>query len=439
MDLRALAAATPTGRNRVVDFVRAAAILTVVLGHWLMAAVTVRDGALVPDAVLNLALWSHPLTWVFQVMPLFFVVGGYANGLSWRAARRRGDPYAAWLRARLQRLGAPVLPLLLVWLAFATIGYAAGVPGATLRTASQVALVPTWFLAAYIVVVALAPVLLWTWERWGWRTVLVGVAAGAAVDAWSISADQTWLGFANYLVVWGTVHQLGFAWLDGATASRTRRVSLGLCGIGGLLALVWFGPYPVSMIGVDGAGLNNSYPTRVTLAFLGMAQAGAVLLAERRLALWLQRPRVWAVTVVVNLRIMSLYLWHLTAMVLVIGGSLALGGFGLRAEPLSGAWWATRPAWFGVLGLVTVGCIALLGRFERMATDPRPAPAMWRPALATAGLCGGLGVMAASGIVAADGVRWAWPLLPVIALVGLGVLPVPGRRPGSPRDCALLP
>ena len=142
MDPRALAAATPADRNRVVDFLRAAAILTVVLGHWLMAAVTVRDGAFVPDAVLNIAPWSHPLTWVFQVMPLFFIVGGYANGLSWRSARRRGTPYAAWLRSRLQRLAGPVLPLLLVWLVIATVAYAAGVPGGTLRTASQVALVP---------------------------------------------------------------------------------------------------------------------------------------------------------------------------------------------------------------------------------------------------------------------------------------------------------
>ena len=50
MDLatvRALAAATPSDRNRVVDLLRAAAILIVVLGHWLMAAVMVRGGELV--------------------------------------------------------------------------------------------------------------------------------------------------------------------------------------------------------------------------------------------------------------------------------------------------------------------------------------------------------------------------------------------------------
>ena len=39
-----LAAATPDTRNRVVDFYRAVAIAVLVLGHWLMAAVVVRDG-----------------------------------------------------------------------------------------------------------------------------------------------------------------------------------------------------------------------------------------------------------------------------------------------------------------------------------------------------------------------------------------------------------
>ena len=338
MDPRALAAATPADRNRVVDFLRAAAIVTVVLGHWLMAAVMVQDDQLVPNAVLNIAPSTHPLTWVFQVMPLFFIVGGYANGLSWRLARRRGDGYATWLRSRLQRLAAPVLPLLIVWLAIASIGYAAGVPGATLRTASQVALVPTWFLAAYIVVVAVAPLLLAVWERLGWWSITAGLVLGGLVDWWSIAGDNHWIGFANYLVVWATVHQLGFAWLDGSLASSRRRIALAVVGFVGLLTLVWAGPYPVSMIGVDDAVLNNSYPTRVTLAFLGMFQAGVVLLAERRLAALLDRPRVWALAVVVNLRIMSLYLWHLTAMVLVIGMSLLAGGLGLRAVPLSGYW-----------------------------------------------------------------------------------------------------
>jgi fucose 4-O-acetylase-like acetyltransferase len=431
MDLRALAAATPPTRNRVVDFLRAAAILTVVLGHWLLAAVMVRDGDLRVDAVLNLAPWSHPLTWVFQVMPVFFLVGGYANGLSWRASRRRDVTYAEWLRGRLQRLATPVLPLLLVWLAAMSVGYAAGAPGSTLRAASQVALVPTWFLAAYIAVVAVAPLLLSTWERAGWWSVLAGLVLGGLVDWLSIAGGNGWIGFANYLVVWGTVHQLGYAWLDGALSGWRRRSLLAVAGLVGLVTLVWAGPYPVSMIGVDGAELNNSYPTRVTLAFLGMFQAGVVLLAEGRLAALLQRPWLWATTVAVNVRIMSLYLWHLTAMVLVIGVSLLLGGFGLGATPLTGPWWAGRPAWYAVLTLVTLALIVLVGRFERPAPDPRPAPGLWGPVVTTIALCAGLGVMAASGIVSDTGVHWVWPLLPVLATAGLRFCPDP--CPPRPR------
>ena len=434
MDLatvRDLAAATPTTRNRVVDFLRALAITVVVLGHWLMAAVVVRDGELIPNAVLNIASWSHPLTWIFQVMPIFFLVGGYANALSWRAARRRDLGYPDWLRARIRRLLSPVVPLLLTWLLIASIAYTAGVPGATLRTASQVALVPTWFLAAYVLVVAVAPGTLWLWERFGWASVVAGILIGGAVDAVSISQDSIAIGFANYLIVWATVHQLGYAWLDGRIAGHRRRVALAAFGLVGLLALVWAGPYPISMIGVDGAALNNSYPTRVTLAFLGMFQAGVILLLEPTLQRWLQREKPWRAAVLVNSRIMTLYLWHLTAMVLVIGASLLLDGFGLHAEPVSGAWWATRPLWYAVLIAVTVGFIAVFGRFENPPKDDGdPDMAPWRPIVATVLGCGGLGFMAAQGIVGPDGVNWWWPLLPV---AGVALLSTRGPAAVSPK------
>ncbi len=89
-----MADATPADRNRVVDLLRGAAILVVVLGHWLMAAVYVDNGGdLHRSDLLGLALWTHPLTWVLQVMPVFFLVGGYANAISWRAASARGTTY----------------------------------------------------------------------------------------------------------------------------------------------------------------------------------------------------------------------------------------------------------------------------------------------------------------------------------------------------------
>ena len=427
-DVGTLAQATPDSRNRVVDFLRALAILVVAFGHWTAAAVMVRDGDLVADQILNIASWTHPLTWVIQVMPVFFLVGGYANALSWRSARRRGESYAAWLRARLRRLGTPVIPLLLVWLAIASIAHAAGVPGGTLRTASQVALVPTWFLAAYVMVVALAPAALVVWGRLGWWAVAGLLALGGLVDLVSIRTGSDLAGFPNYVLVFGAAHMVGFAWLDGRLRGIRIRLVLAAIGAIGTVLLVWLGPYPVSMVGLDNATLNNSFPTRVTLGFLGLLQGGLLLALEPVLQRWLERPRPWRFTILVNARIMTLYLWHLTAMVLVIGVSLLLGGFGLGLEPLSKAWWATRPLWWAVLAAVTVGFIAVFGRFESPVKDERPAPPTWLAILACVAMCAGLGVMAMFGIVDKDGVNWWWPLVPIAGLLLPGMLPLRPRR-----------
>jgi peptidoglycan/LPS O-acetylase OafA/YrhL len=421
-----IAAATPATRNRVVDLLRVAALSVVVLGHWLLAAVWIDDGELSTGAVLGLATWTHPLTWVFQVMPIFFLVGGYANGRSWRAARRRGDPWPRWLRARLRRLLTPVVPLLLAWLVILGVAVAVGADPGMLRTASQTALVPTWFLAAYVLVCAVAPLTLWVWERTGWWSVLAGLALGGVVDAVSLWTGSVAVGFANYLLVWAAVHQLGYAWLDGRLGGTRRRLGLALVGLLGLVLLVWFGPYPVSMVGLDDAVVNNSYPTRVTLGFLGLLQGGVALALEPRLQRWMARPRPWARTVVLGSRIMSVYLWHLTAMVLVIGVALLALPSTLSPEPLGLTWWLTRPVWWGVLALATAGIVALVGRFEK----PRPdrdesarVPA-WRPVTAAFLGCGGLGVMAAQGLVGPDGLRWWWALLPVAGVLLLRVPPI---------------
>lgn len=412
----AVAAATPSTRNRVVDLLRVGALTVVVLGHWLVAAVVVRDGRLDAGAVLDRASWTHPLTWVFQVMPVFFLVGGYANGLSWRGTRGRGVLWPEWLRGRLRRLLVPVVPLLLFWVGLLVVADAAGVDRASLRTASQVALVPTWFLAAYVVVCALAPLTLQLWERFGWASVVGGLAVGGVVDLVSLTVGPWWVGFANYVVVWGAVHQLGYAWLDGRVGGTGARLGLAGVGFAGLVALVWAGPYPVSMIGLDGAAVNNSYPTRVTLGFLGLLQGGVVLALEPVLRRWMSRARAWTAVVVLGRRMMSVYLWHLTVMVLVIGASLLAGGFGLGAEPLSGAWWATRPVWWLVLGVLTAGAVAIVGRFEDVRRIGGRVAA-WRPVAATVLGCGGLGVMAARGLAGRDGLSWWWALLPVVGVL----------------------
>ena len=152
-----------------------------------------------------------------------------------------------------------------------------------------------------------------------------------------------------------------------------------------------------------------------------------MLALEGPLRRWLDRPRAWLGVVAINAQIMSLYLWHLTAMVIVIGLSLLAGGFGLGIEPLSAAWWLSRPLWFLVVGVVTIGLVALLGRFERPAPDPRPAPPAWRPVVAVIGVCAGLGLLAAIGIADPEGLNGFILTLPIVGVVAGGLVRLPAR------------
>ena len=420
-------AATPASRHRVVDFLRAAAITVVVLGHWTIIAVD-PGGGILPHGVLDSARWTHPLTWVFQVMPIFFLVGGYSNGLSWRSARRKQVGYAEWLRTRLRRLGIPLIPLLLAWLVIGVVAVAFGAPHATVQLASQMALIPTWFLAAYLMVILVGPPCLWLWERFGWWSIVGGIALAGIVDAISIAADQPLLGYPNYLLVWAAFHQVGYAWLDGRLSGIGRRMLLAAIGLVGLLLLVLVGPYPVSMITAGGDAISNSSPTRVTMAFLGMLQAGLVLSLEKPLEALLRRPRLWFVTVLVNQRIMTWFLWHLTVMVGLAHLLLALDVRMLLPEPLTGLWWATRPLWALVLLALTGLVVLVMGRFETPRPDDRPAPPVWKPLVAAVCVIAGLAVMASVGVVGESGVTWWWPLLPVVGMGAFGVVRVAERR-----------
>jgi hypothetical protein len=184
------------------------------------------------------------------------------------------------------------------------------------------------------------------------------------------------------------------------------------------------------MVGLDTAEVTNSYPPRVTLAFLGLFQAGLVLVLEPMLQRAASRRRSWTFVVGISALIMTLYLWHLTAMVIAIGISLALDGFGLGIEPLTTGWWLSRPLWFGVLGLLTICLMLVFGRFERPGRDPRPAPPWWRPVVAVLMVCAGLGFLAAIGIADAEGLNGLILSLPVIGVVVGGVTRIPALRAG---------
>jgi hypothetical protein len=422
---KALAARTPPARNRYVDFLRAVSIGVVVLGHWLMAAPSL-EGARFSLGDMLVQRWAQWLTWAFQVMPLFFIVGGYANAASWEAARRSGQPYGPWAAARVQRLIAPVVPLLLAWSALALAAPVLGTPAELVQLGSQVAFIPTWFLAVYVGVAILAPATLAAWRRFGMASFWAPAIAAAAVDGAALAGGVGWLRWANYAFVWLAVHQLGYLWRDGKLAGPARSLPWATGGALVLTLLVAVAGYPVSMISVPGEELSNSKPPTLALLALGTLHAGVALALETPARRWLERLTPWAATVLVNGRIMTVFLWHATALIAVVGAAYGLGGIGLRLAPGSAAWWAARPLWIGAAFAVLALLVALLGRFERTGSAVGPTFPAWRSVAAAAAACSGMTAIALGGIAGAAGLRgWA------IALVLAGALGVRSRSAGG--------
>jgi hypothetical protein len=230
---------------------------------------------------------------------------------------------------------------------------------------------PLWVLAVYLLVTALAPLQARVHRRHPAELFAALVAASIAADIASYRWGLTMIGSVSYLTVYLACQQLGFAYRDGVFNQWSpRRLLLGSAAATAvLLGLVTWGPYPVSMVGVPGEAHSNMSPPTVCVLLLAVAQLGVLLALRPRLARWLERPRVWAATVVVNLQIMTIFLWHLTALVLAAG---ALDALGVTTQRIGTAgWWAWRPVWLVTSAAVLVALVGVFGRFETGA--PRPA------------------------------------------------------------------
>jgi hypothetical protein len=417
---RELAEKTPDSRNRYVDFLRAVSIGAVVFGHWLIAAPWVQDGRLRLDHMLSLEPWTRWLTLLFQVMPVFFVVGGYANAASWEAARRASLPYGAWVASRMRRLIGPVLPLFAVWAALAVVFHLMDVRPEIVRKGSQVALVPVWFLAVYLLVVLFVPVTWRLWESFRIASFWGFAVAAALVDFGRFAGGFVALGWLNYLFVWLGVHQLGYLWRDGGFSPSRRSLPWALGGAIAWSGLVRFGPYPMSMVGVPGEEVSNSMPPTILLMALGAIQTGLLLAVEGPMRRWLASGERWAGVVLVNGTIMSVYLWHLTALVLLVGLAAMCGGIGLHLVPGTGAWWTARIPWFAVLFAGLFVLIALFGRFEQLRGPSRPErlPA-WRLVSGAALVSAGLALAALWGM---GSERFPWFRIDALAAVFAGAV-----------------
>jgi len=363
-----------TGRDRYIDFVRAFSLIVVVLWHWVFTILVWEDDG--PHATSPLGFFDGVwvATWLFQVMPLFFFVGGYAHMASWAKASARGTRIWAFVGQRARSLVVPAAALVAVWVALGIV-VTAVFDARWMVRAVLLVVSPLWFLAVYLLLILLLPLALYLHRRFD-LVVLVWLAGLAAVvDALRFLGEHEAVGWFNMLFVWALCHQLGFFYARMVRGGSTVAAALLWGGLFGLAVLVGTNFYPGSMVGVPGERFSNMAPPTLPMVALVLFQAGVALALRPAVSAKLDEEAGWArVSATMNRFAMPLYLFHTTGMALARGvWHWIRGGQEQRAPDL--VWWLSRPfAFLGAL-VITLPVIFLFGKQWLEPEPGEPAPA----------------------------------------------------------------
>jgi len=358
-----------------MDFLRVASLAIVVAGHWLAIVPYVENGIAGGRMLYNVDPRFWPVTGIFQVIPLFFFVGGFANFTSYASLRAAGDEDRFWSH-RLRRLLVPTLVLLGCWLGLEAVLniLEVGGPGPLrgMKLGNITPFAALWFLGVYLGLVLLAPATIRFHQRFGVWVPVGLVGSVALVDLLAFGLDHPSLLGVNIILVWLIPHQLGYFYADG----RLRRLSTGwLLAIAGLalLAVLLLTSLPIYGRNLLDNGVTLIGITAPTLPFavLCLLIVALALIARRPLTAWLARRTPWRVVNAANSIVMTVFLWHMTAYFAVV---VALAGMGasLPAGP-DAVWWLERPLFLLLPALVLVPLVWVFGRFERPAARRRSA------------------------------------------------------------------
>lgn len=376
----ALAEKTPPSRDRYVDFLRAFSICVVVLGHWLIASVYLKDGEVSGVNALHVVPGIWVATWILQVMPLFFFVGGFANLVTLDSIARRGGDYAGFISSRVERLLRPTAVYLGIWIPIAVvIDMFTSFTDRELELAFELLTRPLWFLGVYLIMIGLAPAMLKLHRKYGFKALAVLALGAALVDLVQFGLDVPFVGNFNYFFVWLFAHQLGFFYAEGSLLKLGSKYFAAMAA-GGLALLVLAtaaGPYSSSMVGLVNERSNTNPPT-ICIVLLTIWQVGLAMLLRQPFNRMLARNKTWAKVIALNAMIMTMFLWHQTAVLITVGVLYPLG----FPQPETGTptWWAVRPLWVLSLSVVLAVLVLIFGRFERgvkpKKKSPSPDPAV---------------------------------------------------------------
>lgn len=366
--VRRTAAATPPERDRALDALRALAVLGVVLGHWLVTALVADSGTLRVESPLGHLPEFTPVSWAFQTLAVFFLVGGYVAARGHAAARARGEGDGHRTAARLRRLFRPVVPLLAVWLVAAAGMLACGVPWRTVQTLGKLVLSPLWFLLVLAALTAATPLVARVHPLWPFAVVL-------HVDLVRFGLDGPGAaGWLNLPAGWLVPYCLGALLARRGPLAPATAWTLLLGGGAATGLLVALAGYPASMVGVPGAPVSNLAPPTLAAVTFGLAQCGGALLLLGPLRRALRRPAARTAVALLNLGAMTVFLWHQTAMIAVTAGGLLAADLlghgplaGLHTVPDGHAWVLARLGWLPLFAGALLVCGAAFHAYERTA------------------------------------------------------------------------
>ncbi|WP_413098366.1 acyltransferase family protein [Streptomyces sp. Inha503] len=341
-----LVSATPDKRDRVVDAARALSIVIVTLWHWTLS-ITHRnaDGDLVMPNPIDAVPGGWLATWVLQIMPVFFLVGGYANLAGWERHRANEESAGRFVADRLRRLSVPTAAWAAIWLAGELITAALPGPHHWMWQWFPGYLTPLWFLVMYSLLILAVPVTATLHARHaaGVLATLAGLIVLGSVLGRGVGL--TWAEWVTAALVWLLCHQLGYAWRTWRLGRRPLGPRLVVTGTGllALAVLTMFARYPHSMVGTVGDTESNIFPTNATIAALAVFQLGLLALITPAATHLLRRRGVWKPVVALNVVAITVFLWHMTAYLVALWVYERLGHT-LPSKPTAD-WWAQRWYW----------------------------------------------------------------------------------------------
>ncbi|HEY0452691.1 phospholipase A2 [Actinophytocola sp.] len=341
---------TEQAQTDYLGFLRIVSLTGIVLAES-MLAFTMRGAAE--------AGWLWPLTWLLQLVPLFFLAGGHANLLAWRAARDAGAGYGTYLVGRIGWLIRPTLAFVIAWLVVPLSLELLQAPDDAITAFSRLIVQPLWLLGLYLLVVAVTPVMHRLHLRLPYSTPLALLAGVVALSFFGGSVAA----HAGGVLVALLFGQLAFHYADGTLwrLPRWALVAGAAVAFAGLVALTTLGAQPKLQL-AEPTGYAAFAPSLAGVLLIGLVQVCLVALPrEPGLRAVATSPPARAMDVV-RAAPMTVYLVYLLAMLLLEGLVGVARSAGVAAGGID---WLIRPRTMLALGLIAMPTLLSFLWFER--------------------------------------------------------------------------